>query len=48
MPKKAEAALRREGRKKGFTGKRLDKYVYGALRNMGWKPKREKRKRKKK
>ena len=39
MPKKLEEKLRREGRKKGLRGKELDRYVYGALRRRGWKPK---------
>ena len=43
MPKKMEAALKREARKKGITGKREDAYVYGAMRKTGWKPKRERR-----
>ena len=30
MPKKLEEALRKEGRKKGFSGERLDRYVYGS------------------
>ena len=30
MPKELEDKLRASGRKKGFTGKRLDKYVYGS------------------
>lgn len=42
MPKKLEAELKREGRKRGYRGKRLDAYVYGSLRKAGWKPKREK------
>jgi len=49
MPKKAEEALRREARKK-FPGdkERQDKYVYGALRNMGWTPSTQKRAKKRK
>ncbi len=43
MPKKLEKELRRKGRAKGFTGERLDKYVFGGLRKTGWKPKREKK-----
>jgi len=31
MPKALEDKLRREGRKKGLSGKRLDAYVYGTL-----------------
>ena len=42
MPKKLENELKREGRKKGYKGKRLDAFVYGTLRKTGWKPKREK------
>ena len=42
MPKKLEAALKRQAAKKGLTGKRKDAYVYGGLRRMGWKPSREK------
>ena len=43
MPKKMEAALKREAAKKGLKGERADAYVYGTLRKTGWKPKREKR-----
>lgn len=43
MPKKMEAALKREAQKKGLTGERKDAYVYGAMRKTGWKPKREKK-----
>ena len=42
MPKELEEKLKRQGRKKGFKGERLDKYVYGTLRKTGWKPSREK------
>ena len=39
MPKALERKLRAQGRKKGFTGERLDRYVYGALKKItGWKP----------
>ena len=44
MPKELEARLKRSGKKKGFVGRRLDKYVYGTMRKLGWKPKREKKK----
>ncbi len=45
MPKKAERELRKQARKK-FPGnkERQDKYVYGALRKMGWKPSHQKKK----
>jgi len=43
MPEKVKAKLKRSGKKKGFVGKKLDKYVYGGLRKLGWKPKREKK-----
>ncbi len=35
MPKFLENALRHEGRKKGLTGKHLEKYVYGGMNNIG-------------
>ena len=38
MPKVLEAKLKRQAKKKGFKGKRADKYVFGALRKTGWKP----------
>ena len=39
MPKKLEEELKREGRQKGLKGKDLDRYVYGTLRKVGWRPK---------
>ena len=38
MPKKLEAKLKRQARKKGFGKKRAGAYVYGTMRKMGWKP----------
>lgn len=43
MPKKLEEKLKKEATKKGLKGDRRDAYIYGALRNMGWKPAREKK-----
>lgn len=43
MPKKLEQALRKEAEKKGLTGERKDAFIYGTMRDAGWKPKREKR-----
>jgi len=43
MPKKLEKALRAEARKRGLVGERADRYVYGAMRKAGWRPRREKR-----
>ena len=34
---KAEKALKAEARKKHLTGERADRYVYGALNNLGLK-----------
>lgn len=39
--KKVKSTLMKEGRKKGLTKERLNAYVYGAMRNSGWKPKSE-------
>ncbi len=35
MPAFLEAKLREGAEKKGFSGKRADRYVYGAMNNMG-------------
>ena len=35
MPKFLEEKLKAEASKKGFSGKRADRYVYGAMNNMG-------------
>ena len=35
MPKFLEDALKRAAAKKGFSGDRADRYVFGALNNMG-------------
>ncbi len=45
MPEELEKKLKAECRKKGWkvNGKRCDKYVYGTLRKIGWKPKRRKK-----
>ncbi len=44
MPEAAKRALKAEARKKGFTGERFRKYVYGGLRNLDWKPSHQKNK----
>lgn len=46
MPKKEEEELKRRARRLGLTGEAADSYVYGTLRKMGWKPPRERRKKK--
>ena len=43
MPKALEDALKRKAKKKGMSKKREDAYVYGTMRNTGWKPKKERR-----
>jgi len=35
MPKFLEDRLKAEAAKKGFTGKRADRYVFGGLNNLG-------------
>ena len=35
MPAFLEAKLKKEAASKGFSGKRADRYVYGAMNNMG-------------
>ena len=46
MPKELERKLRVQARKKGFVGKRADKYVFGALRKTGWTPSSQKKSKK--
>ena len=43
MPKALERKLKAEARKKGFTGERADRYVYGTLRKTGWVPSHQKK-----
>jgi len=49
MPKKLEAKLRREAKRKfgSTTSERARKYIYGVLRKTGWTPTRKKKKSKK-
>lgn len=42
MPKKVEAALKRQAKAKHMSKARTGAYVYGTLRKMGWKPKQQK------
>lgn len=44
MPKKLERRLQKSAKEKGLRGKHQDAYVYGALRNLGWMPKKKKEK----
>jgi len=46
MPKKMEEKLKREAHKKGLRGEALRAYVYGTMRKSGWKPNREKKRKK--
>lgn len=42
MPKKLERKLQAEAKAKHYGKKRTGAYVYGTLRRLGWRPKREK------
>jgi hypothetical protein len=46
MPAKMEKALKREARKRGYSGKRAGAFVYGTMRKTGWVPSTQKRKKK--
>jgi len=50
MPKAMEKKLKAEARKKfgSTTSARARKYIYGAMRKIGWKPKKRKKRRTKK
>lgn len=41
MPKALEKKLRMKGRAKGYTARQLDSYIFGTMRRLGWKPKKE-------
>ena len=43
-----EKKLKQEAKKKGYTGERADRYVYGTLRKTGWTPSTQKKAKKKK
>lgn len=43
MPKQMEEDLKAEARKKGLTGERADRYVYGTMRKTGWTPSTQKK-----
>ena len=43
-----EKALKVRARQIGLKGREADRYVYGSMRKTGWKPEREKLRRKKK
>jgi hypothetical protein len=34
MPEKVKRALKKAGKKKGLSGKKLDRFVYGTMTNM--------------
>jgi hypothetical protein len=39
MPKRLEAALKKTARKRGYDRYQTSAYVYGTMREMGWRPK---------
>jgi hypothetical protein len=41
MPKELEQKLKKQARARGFGKERTGAYVYGTLRNTGWKPNKE-------
>ena len=45
MPKKLEQALKAKANRMGLKVKQKDAYVYGALRETGWKPSKPKKER---
>lgn len=48
MPKKMEAALKKEAKKKGLGKERTGAYVYGTMRKIGWVPSTQKKSKSKK
>lgn len=43
MPKQLERKLRKEAHQKRFGKKRTNAYVFGTLRKTGWKPPKERK-----
>ena len=43
MPKKMHDALEKQAEKKGYTGERKRRYIFGTMRKRGWKPRRERK-----
>lgn len=43
MPKALERKLFRTAKKRGYGKKRTNAYVFGTLRDIGWKPKKRRR-----
>jgi hypothetical protein len=43
MPAKLERKLKAQAKKKGYTGERARAYIYGTMRDTGWKPGRERK-----
>ena len=41
MPKKVEKRLKAQAKKKELKGERANSFVYGIMRKLGWKPKKE-------
>jgi hypothetical protein len=44
MPIAMEQALKKSGKKKKLSGKRLNAYIYGTMRKTGWTPSTQKKK----
>ena len=44
MPLKLERQLKKQAKARGLKGSRANAYVYGTLRNTGWKPSTQKKK----
>lgn len=42
MPKAQERKLKAIAKSRGYGEKRTDRFVYGTMRNQGWKPRRRK------
>ena len=45
MPERLEKLLKAQAKRKGLKGKRANKYIYGTMREAGWKPSRDKNER---
>lgn len=44
MPKKLHDKLKKQAEEMGLSAERKRAYIYGTMRDMGWKPKKERKK----
>ena len=46
MPKKMKMALKKRAKQMGLGKKRMGAYIFGTMRKMGWRPKKDRKNKK--